>query len=132
MAEGVGLENRSVRPGTVGPNPTSSSSEKSSHPSRGGHRGNPWRVNWSGTRLAWKAMRVGNDVRFEFCALLSMKGTPFMKAKTFDDDKTVEVEVLTAPSSTGLCKVKVGERQLVRHRNQLEPLDDEARELLKK
>lgn len=55
-----------------------------------------------------------------------------MKAKTFDDDKTVEVEVLTPPTSTGLCKVKVGDRQLVRHRNHLEPLDDETRELLKK
>lgn len=55
-----------------------------------------------------------------------------MRAKTFDDDRQIEVEIVSGPSSTGLCRVVHGQRALARHVNQLEPLDDEARKLLGK
>lgn len=44
----------------------------------------------------------------------------------------VEAELLSGPGSTGLCKVRVGERVLVRHADRLEPLDEEANKLLEK
>ncbi len=54
-----------------------------------------------------------------------------MRASTFgfDVDETIEVEILTGPSSTGLCKVADSTRTYVRHIDRLTPLDDEAREL---
>jgi hypothetical protein len=55
-----------------------------------------------------------------------------MKAKTFFDDQQIEVTLLDKPSSTGLCRVLHGDKKLVRHRNQLEPLDDAARVALGK
>lgn len=54
------------------------------------------------------------------------------KARTFDQDgKPVEVEVLGPPSSTGLCKVKLGEKTLVRHKDRLTALDEESKKLLR-
>lgn len=44
----------------------------------------------------------------------------------------VEAELLSGPGSTGLCKVRVGERVLARHVDRLEPLDEDAKTLLKK
>lgn len=55
-----------------------------------------------------------------------------MQAVTFDDNRQIEVQILSKPSSTGLCKVKHGARTLVRHRTQLSPIDKEAKELLGK
>lgn len=55
-----------------------------------------------------------------------------MQAVTFDDNRQIEVKILSKPSSTGLCKVKHGDRTLVRHRSQLSPQDDEARATLGK
>lgn len=55
-----------------------------------------------------------------------------MKARTFSDTEQIEVELKTSPSSTGLVVCQYGDAKLVRHRNQLEPLDDEARQLLGK
>ena len=55
-----------------------------------------------------------------------------MKARTFFDNEQIEVTLLGVPSATGLCRVQWGEKKLVRHRNQLTPLDDAAREALGK
>lgn len=52
-------------------------------------------------------------------------------AQTFDDDQRIEVEIISKPSSTGLCKVRCGERTLVRNKVQLQPLNDAAREMLR-
>lgn len=55
------------------------------------------------------------------------------KARTFIDDRnTIEVDVVVGPSSTGLCKVAYGSRILVRHKDRLEPLNEEARRMLGK
>jgi uncharacterized NAD-dependent epimerase/dehydratase family protein len=56
------------------------------------------------------------------------------RARTFgvDDEGQVEVEILSGPSPTGLFVVHDGTRKLARHRDRLSPLDDEAREMLKK
>lgn len=55
------------------------------------------------------------------------------RAETFQDDETeVEVEILSTPTSTGLCKVRLGEKILVRHRDRLRPLDEEAKRILSK
>jgi hypothetical protein len=51
-------------------------------------------------------------------------------AKTFvDDDYNVHVEVLSV-SSTGLCKVKLGDKTFARHKDRLSPLNEEAQEML--
>lgn len=56
------------------------------------------------------------------------------KAKTFlEDSHEIEVDIVLGPSATtGLCKVAYGSRILVRHRNRLTPMDEEARKLLGK
>ena len=68
-------------------------------------------------------------LRFES---FSLRRSKTMKVRTFDDDHMAEAELLSAPGVTGLCKVKIGDRTLARHVDRLEPLDDEARKLLKK
>lgn len=52
-----------------------------------------------------------------------------MKARTFglDEHETVEVEILSGPTSTGLFIVTDGTRKMARHRDRLEPLDEEAK-----
>ena len=51
-------------------------------------------------------------------------------AKTFvDDDYDVHVEVLSV-STTGLCKVKLGDKVFARHKDRLSPLNEEAQEML--
>lgn len=56
------------------------------------------------------------------------------QAETFlgTDDHLVRVDVLTGPSSTGLCKVAYGQRVFVRHVDRLAPLNPEAAAILKK
>lgn len=59
-----------------------------------------------------------------------------MKAHTFYNGETVEVEVVSGPSSTGLCVViVVPDRDppvcFVRHKDRLEPLDTDAMRLLR-
>jgi len=56
------------------------------------------------------------------------------RAKTFLDDQTIEVEIISkAPSSTGLLIVELDDKQkIVRHTSRLEALDDEASDILKK
>lgn len=58
-----------------------------------------------------------------------MKEIPL--ASTFHDDERIEVEILSPPSSTGLCKVKNGDKILVRNKVQLTPLNNAAKEMLK-
>lgn len=53
-------------------------------------------------------------------------------AKTFFDEEQVEVEVLSKPSSTGLCKCKFGEKTFARNVVQLDPMNEEAKKLLGK
>lgn len=67
---------------------------------------------------------------FDSPALRHKEGT-MAKAKTFDDYRTVVVEILAKPSSTGLCKVQMPDGRVVaRHKDRLDPLDDDARDLL--
>lgn len=55
------------------------------------------------------------------------------QAKTFlDDTQEVTVDVLTGPSGTGLCKVAFGSRVFARHVDRLEPLNEQARIILKR
>lgn len=51
-----------------------------------------------------------------------------MRASTFglDEGKSIEVEILSGPTSTGLFVVTDGKRKMARHRDRLVPLDDEA------
>lgn len=53
-----------------------------------------------------------------------------MKVKTFWDDETIEGEITRGPTDTGLVWVQSGERLVIRHVSRVEPLDEEARELL--
>lgn len=57
-----------------------------------------------------------------------------MKAITFgvDTEGNIEVEILSGPSPTGLFVVTDGKRKMARHRDRMEPLDDEAREVMKR
>jgi len=57
-----------------------------------------------------------------------------VKALTFglDEHETVEVEILSGPTSTGLFIVTDGTRKMARHRDRLDPVDEEARERLRK
>lgn len=51
-------------------------------------------------------------------------------ATTFMDGLTVQVEVLSAPSATGLCKVDFNGRTLARHVDRLAPVTEEAKRLI--
>ena len=57
-------------------------------------------------------------------------------ASTFDNNgKLIEVIIVSTPSSTGLCKVVIAGEDgsvLVRHKDRLTPLNNEARKLLDK
>jgi hypothetical protein len=59
-----------------------------------------------------------------------------IKAKTFlldpPRETEVTVDVLSGPSSTGLCKVVFEGRVLARHVDRLTPVDDEAAKFLGK
>ena len=58
-----------------------------------------------------------------------------MKARTFAwDDETMDVEILSGPNANGLVIVSPdgsGGAKIVRHKDRLEPLDDEARKVLR-
>lgn len=57
------------------------------------------------------------------------------RARTFglgSDDETIEVEILNRASSGELFYVLYEGKKLVRHRDRLEALDEEARALLMK
>ncbi len=55
------------------------------------------------------------------------------KAETFYDEKpVVEVDVVKAFGTGGMFLVEYGTKKLVRHRDRLQPLDEEARRLLRK
>jgi len=55
-----------------------------------------------------------------------------MRARTFglDEDERLEVEILSPPSATGLVKVRCEGKVFVRHKNRLDPMDEEAKEIL--
>ncbi len=58
-------------------------------------------------------------------------------ATTFYDDETMTVEIMTPPSSTGLCRVRMNDgagsyMTIARHVDRLTPINDAAKELLKK
>ena len=58
--------------------------------------------------------------------------TATAQALTFLDNKTVTVDIVGGPFSTGLCKVMFGNQFLARHVDRLTPINDEARKLLQK
>lgn len=53
------------------------------------------------------------------------------KAMTFFDDGAIEVELLGAPTSTGLVRCQWGDKIIVRNKVQLNPINEAAKELLK-
>ena len=52
-------------------------------------------------------------------------------ATTFNDGETIEVIILSKPSSTGLCKLDYNGRTIVRHINRIYPINQEAIDFLK-
>ena len=55
------------------------------------------------------------------------------KAKTFlADEVQIVVDVLSGPSSTGLVKCAYGKKLIARHVDRLEPLNDAAKQMLRK
>jgi hypothetical protein len=54
------------------------------------------------------------------------------RAMTFFDDGAIEVEILAAPTSTGLVRcLAPGGKVIVRNKVQLNPINEAAKELLK-
>ncbi len=54
-------------------------------------------------------------------------------ATTFDGDgETIEVEIISAPNAVGLCKALHNGSKIVRHKDRLSAVNDEARSLLGK
>ncbi len=51
-------------------------------------------------------------------------------ATTFLDDKSIEVKIISSPSSTGLCKVMYNEKMLVRNKVQLTPTNEAGKKIL--
>ena len=57
-----------------------------------------------------------------------------MKAKTFwgDEPDDVVVEIISKIGSTDTFKCKYGNREIARHRDRLNPIDDEAKAFIAK
>lgn len=62
---------------------------------------------------------------------VQMKRDEKPKAMTFFDDGAIEVELLGAPTSTGLVRCQWGDKIIVRNKVQLNPINEAAKELLK-
>lgn len=55
-----------------------------------------------------------------------------MRVETFYDDRQVEGTVIAGPTDTGLYRVRLDDgRTVIRHRDRLKSLDEEARQLLR-
>ncbi len=54
-----------------------------------------------------------------------------MKARTFGlDGEIIEVQVKAKPNANGLVLLEHNGKRLVRHKDRLEPIDDECKKLL--
>lgn len=54
------------------------------------------------------------------------------KVRTFgiEENTEIEAEIVSGPSPTGLFIINDGTRKMVRHRDRLAPIDEEAKRLL--